>query len=258
MSQRFPKRANRGFTLIELLVVIAIIGILAAILFPVFARARENARRTSCASNLKQIGLGWIQYVQDYDERVVPTLSDPANYGPSKRFYWYGSVTGSGATAVLNEAEGLLQPYMKSGQVQACPSFTKSVNPSFGRTGYAYNDTYLSRYNATYSEVNPAHLSEIDFPSQTVAFADSARLNGTDLEANIYLSPPSAEYSNFHARHLETGNVLYCDGHVKSRRPLYRAGTYGFGTDGDLLKTYNIGELDEDADWSTDDLFDLK
>src|SRR5690606_14073104 len=59
---------KRGFTLIELLVVIAIIAILAAILFPVFARARENARRTSCLSNLKQIGLGVMQYVQDYDE----------------------------------------------------------------------------------------------------------------------------------------------------------------------------------------------
>ena len=65
------QRQKRGFTLIELLVVVAIIGILAAILFPVFARARENARRASCQSNLKQIGLGIAQYTQDYDERVV-------------------------------------------------------------------------------------------------------------------------------------------------------------------------------------------
>ena len=61
-------RTTRGFTLIELLVVIAIISVLAAILFPVFARARENARRTSCLSNLKQIGLAFLQYTQDYDE----------------------------------------------------------------------------------------------------------------------------------------------------------------------------------------------
>src|SRR5687768_5924591 len=66
--------ALKGFTLIELLVVIAIIAILAAILFPVFARARENARRSSCQSNLKQIGLGFAQYTQDYDEKMPITI----------------------------------------------------------------------------------------------------------------------------------------------------------------------------------------
>ena len=76
-SSPVPVRANRriAFTLIELLVVIAIIAILAAILFPVFARARENARRAGCQSNLKQIALGFLQYAQDYDERL-PNVQD--------------------------------------------------------------------------------------------------------------------------------------------------------------------------------------
>src|SRR5215216_6607048 len=91
-------RAMKGFTLVELLVVIAIIAILAAILFPVFSRARENARRSSCQSNLKQLGLGMAQYVQDYDERFVS---------------WRSTTTGW--------AE-LLQPYVKSTQVLQCPS----------------------------------------------------------------------------------------------------------------------------------------
>ena len=67
---------TKGFTLIELLVVIAIIAILAAILFPVFARARENARRTSCLNNMKQIGLGFMQYTQDYDEKYPPNMPE--------------------------------------------------------------------------------------------------------------------------------------------------------------------------------------
>src|SRR5688572_16253581 len=69
----FQQKTHKGFTLIELLVVIAIIAILASILFPVFARARENARRSSCQSNLKQLGLGFIQYTQDYDEKLPAT-----------------------------------------------------------------------------------------------------------------------------------------------------------------------------------------
>ena len=249
-----PQNGRPAFTLIELLVVIAIIAILAAILFPVFARARENARRSSCQSNLKQIGLGWLQYAQDYDERVVPTLSDPTNFGPGKRFYWYGSVTGSGATAVLNSSEGLLQPYMKSGQIQSCPSFDNSAVPAFGRTGYAYNDSYLSRYNSGYTAVNPANLAEIEDTAKTVAFADSARLNGTTIEGNVYLSPPSADYPNFHARHLETGNVLFCDGHVKALRPVYRTGNVG-ATPAQTLRQNNLGDIDENGDLMTDELF---
>ena len=94
--------AARGFTLIELLVVIAIIAILAAILFPVFARARENARRASCSSNLKQIGLGLIQYSQDYDEKYPYSRTDP---DPAP---WQTKIF----------------PYVKSSQLFACPSNT--------------------------------------------------------------------------------------------------------------------------------------
>lgn len=87
------KKQSRGFTLIELLVVIAIIAILAAILFPVFARARENARRTSCLSNLKQMGLGMMMYVQDYDETYPYGYYTPASETPEGGYlranYWF-------------------------------------------------------------------------------------------------------------------------------------------------------------------------
>lgn len=101
MQTQIPKTRS-AFTLIELLVVIAIIAILAAILFPVFARARENARRSSCQSNLKQIGLGFEQYKNDYDQ------------------YYPG--VGAGAVGATVFWPSLIQPYIKSTQIFVCPS----------------------------------------------------------------------------------------------------------------------------------------
>ncbi len=122
---------RRAFTLIELLVVIAIISLLAAILFPVFGRVRENARRSSCQSNLKQLGLGFIQYSQDYDERLPITwIGNPNDFGAS----------GSGWA-------GQLSPYIKSSQIYTCPDDTtkQTVNGSMAVGGsntavsYGYN-----------------------------------------------------------------------------------------------------------------------
>src|SRR5438105_732485 len=110
MSVQQPNHKGRnGFTLIELLVVIAIIAILAAILFPVFARARDNARRSACQSNLKQIGLGVLQYVQDYDERL-PLQGDDSCYTPSTTGFM-------DSTCSTPSALRSIQPYIKSTQV---------------------------------------------------------------------------------------------------------------------------------------------
>src|SRR3712207_1528949 len=115
-------RSRYAFTLIELLVVIAIIAILAAILFPVFARARENARRASCQSNLKQIGLGIMQYAQDYDETMVPVTNGAGR--------WHDHV----------------QPYVKSTQLFRCPSNSSTVVIPGTTTGTYYNH-YLGNGN---------------------------------------------------------------------------------------------------------------
>jgi prepilin-type N-terminal cleavage/methylation domain-containing protein/prepilin-type processing-associated H-X9-DG protein len=123
--QRLPaQRRSSGFTLIELLVVIAIIAILAAILFPVFARARENARRASCQSNLKQIGLGFLQYAQDYDEKLaLPYWTQPGSIMHYPTDFTtpvplsYDAQTGT----VLSWVDEIY-PYVKNTQIFTCPS----------------------------------------------------------------------------------------------------------------------------------------
>jgi prepilin-type N-terminal cleavage/methylation domain-containing protein/prepilin-type processing-associated H-X9-DG protein len=235
----------RGFTLIELLVVVAIIAILAAILFPVFARAREAARKATCVSNLRQIGMAAMQYSQDYDELVFP----PRTWMGGRRYrYWWASW--DEAALVRDDREGLLQPYMRNHQIQACPSFKNELRATLGLTGYAYNYYYLN---------GVVSLARIQDPSRTLILADGARISFMDyktLEGNTYLDPPSFTYPGFQARHNESGSVLWVDGHVSTRRPIYRTGMTG-RYDWALYRRAFLGDVDEDGDLRTNELMDL-
>lgn len=168
------KVCRKGFTLIELLVVIAIIAILAAILFPVFARARENARRTSCQSNNKQIALGFIQYYQDYDERF-PMNKDPNGAGT----HW---------------ANGSLQPYLKSKQILRCPNDSSTefaggadadaTSPRV--TSYVLNGLLLYNPDAadgkggSLGSIVAHHLAGVPSPSQVILLAEAPERNNQD------------------------------------------------------------------------------
>ena len=234
---------RRAFTLIELLVVIAIIAILAAILFPVFAQARDKARQASCLSNTKQMALAHLMYSQDYDETTVTSWS----YGFPGDFSWY------------------VQPYMKSLQILFCPSFRVSTT-TYGSTcnanylpgnvdnptgeswmwGYGYNtghqwanDTGLTR-NATYALSGTYQLTignnivtvryrthpllgipiaAMASPAQLIMLGDTADtivpgLGRGDLSLTIGSPCDSLRKSNW-PRHSGGNNLAYCDGHAK-------------------------------------------
>ena len=139
-KSQFRTQGRSAFTLIELLVVIAIIAILAAILFPVFARARENARRSSCQSNLKQIGLGIMQYTQDYDERLPGRIMDSAVAGE------------------VNSWRRVIYPYVKSTQIFACPSNPDNSLPAGGQRQWLCSNNSLFGHIASRLSRVPSFL----------------------------------------------------------------------------------------------------
>jgi len=216
-----PIRKVSGFTLIELLVVIAIIAILAAILFPVFSRARENARRSSCQSNLKQIGLGIMQYTQDYDERM------PINYGTGYHGTPYSSPEDYHSFSNPPAGHGTWMasvfPYTKSWQILACPSATPdAVYPPVGNDDTSYNaNGMVITIVGVYSQTNSVSLAAIPNVASTIAvqerqarmpFCSIRPFRDTTTTGSFALDP------SFGGLHFDGGNYLFCDGHVKWRK----------------------------------------
>lgn len=202
-------RSRKAFTLIELLVVIAIIAILAAILFPVFGKAREKARQTSCASNLKQIGLAVMQYRQDWDETmqagwntpglpVVPVSLNGSNWPAAGQAWAESTYWGNHYL-----------PYIKSPEIFQCPSTRVRKNAAYGLNGHT----------------DSVHDGIVDNPTEKIVAHDSfeERLDdngdmfcpqvGQTLNLTQWRS--NAGYIRDYWRHTDGANILYYDGHVK-------------------------------------------
>jgi prepilin-type N-terminal cleavage/methylation domain-containing protein/prepilin-type processing-associated H-X9-DG protein len=194
---------RRGFTLIELLVVIAIIAILAAILFPVFARAREKARQTACSSNVKQLAMGFLMYANDYDGKLYSYNSSQADPEYAGRCFWFKAM-----------------PYVKSAQVYDCPTSPDDVSSLSTPMDWAtkYDGNYGYNYDGL--EGSSTNLYSLQYPAETYMIFDSGDTSvrvGTNNWAGLMEEldldwDSKAEGAN---RHNDGVNVGFADGHVK-------------------------------------------
>ena len=219
MGYTTKRECGKGFTLIELLVVIAIVALLAAILFPVFAKAREKARQTACLSNLKQLGLGAMQYLQDYDENYPQMATDSSSNND-----------------LLNTSGflGEMYAYTKSTSIYRCPDIAPTANESANPTStYTGNGMIFRPGGLSQAKIldNKYGISGLIMMQETL-YSEPRSVNrpfGDPSFLGLFwhgIDPVPGEAYNHN--HNGGGNLLFCDGHAKWRASTsVRSGEFG-------------------------------
>ena len=225
--QREPLSASRrtgaasAFTLIELLVVIAIISILAAILFPVFAQARESARKISCLSNQKQLGTAFQMYTQDYDEMLPNVTNGPDATGQTGGWVFYTTFPANLTPRSFDVKQGSLYSYVKSAQVYVCPSDTQ------GRaSGESYAVNSCAFTSTTFSFAVGKSLASFESAADWALLTEEATPTDPGSNTGVFLRTTGTDDGYFlyglnylSNRHQEGSNITFIDGHSKWLRP---------------------------------------
>jgi prepilin-type N-terminal cleavage/methylation domain-containing protein/prepilin-type processing-associated H-X9-DG protein len=214
---------HEAFTLIELLVVIAIIAILAAILFPVFAQAKNAAKGVQCLSNVKNVVTASMLYSGDYDDLKVPKYG---YWEGNTTYWWFGSTTYPVTT--VDGTKGILYPYMRNQEIMDCPN-NKGIpeDPYSGvKFGLAMNTGNMAIEGGY---LDTQSMSSMDSPAETIYYADA----GAEAYKNgAYLLADTTEFmcsftTAVHGRHAKRGNIAWYDGHAKAAPVVVSSATSG-------------------------------
>lgn len=225
---------KKGFTILEIIICLVVIFTLVAILFPVFFLARNYSKRTTTLSNIKQLGVAWTMYYNDYDESLMRNTY--------KNDHWWGD----------NKKYGVLSPYVDLSKLRDPSLDYFKFDNTYNFSGYAYNPTFSPVTNKNVPiEVK---FNQITNPSNTVSFATAAGLFEVNKSLNLYpvstLTTPDWNFPTFHGRYKGYGVICWADGHTSTMRAKYLSKNKNY-------QKYFLGDIDKDGNILTSEYFNL-